>query len=207
MRPRAVGSQRAGVETQRSSARPVRGSAPRHPLSSRPLSASPLRSLPRLSVCFSLLQSLSPSICCLALFLSNLSSLFSLCLLLRRSFPLSLSQPLSHCLSLSISVPVSLSGLPVTQVLIFISYSSLCLLPSLSTQYLYQSHLSQPLSLCSYLCLIISVCPHLSLIVSLSHLHFSFRISPVIVSLSDLACSLSLSPLLSSLFLGPCHPL
>lgn len=117
-----------------------------------------------------------------------ISSLFSLCLLLRRAFLVSLNHCLTIPLSTSVSVPLWTA---CHSSLVFISCSSF--LPSLSTHYLCPSHFSPPVSL--FLSLPdISVSPHLCLSASQSHLSFYFYISPVIVSPLDLARALS-SPL------------
>lgn len=153
-------------------------------------------SLPRLSVCFSLPLSLFPPIYCLALFPSNLFSLFRLCLLRAASLFPGPSQRLSHYFSLQLCLcPCpSLDCLSLRSC--YLSLASLCLLPSLFTQHLYQSHLSPLQSLRSCLCRIsLSLPTSISHCLSVSSLFLFLYLSCHCLSLGSLFCSHLLSPL------------
>lgn len=125
--------------------------------------------------------SLTPSIYCFTLSLSNLSLLSPAALV----FPV-LSQPVSPIISVSVSV----FGLPVTQVF-DIYLLLLSLFPSLSLYPVFLSISSLPISVSPFLSL-----PDIS--VSL-HLDPSRSFSP------HLCLSLSLCPISISVFISPCH--
>lgn len=172
---------------------------PHRPLFPRLLSAGPQRLCP-VSPSVSLPLSLFSRIYCLPLFPSNLFSLFSLCLFHAASLFPGPSQPLSHYLSLQLCLcPCpSLDCLPLRSC--YLSLASLCLLPSLFTQHLYQSHLSPLLSLRSCLCWIsLSLPTSISHCLSVSSLFLFLYLSFHCLSLGSLFCSRLLSPLPSSL--------